>query len=267
MEHTGGAAPPLAFAAAGSEAAMTCVLLHGVGTTGWMWRALIDDLSRDFHVLTPDLPGHGASVHRPWRSMADTVAAVADLVSAHAGDSGAHLVGLSLGGYVALDVAAAHPELVASATVSGVNVLPFPRPGLMRVAGRVMAPLMTTGAVLRANARALGVPPEDYRDFARAARSMAPATFLAVGEELLTYAVPPAAAGSTTRVLALAGSDEQALIRQSLGAIAAAFPDSAARLVPGAGHGWNGQLPDLFAATVRAHVRERPLPPELAVLP
>ena len=255
---------PLSFTAVGPRSAATCVLLHGVGTSGWMWRALIDDLSKDFHVLTPDLPGHGASNRRPWRSMADTVAAVAALISGHAQNGSAHVVGLSLGGYVGLDLAAAHPDVVPSATVSGVNVLPFPRPRLMRAAGRALSPLMTTGVMLRANARALGVPPEDFAGYAEAAKSMAPRTFLAVGEELMTYSVPAAAAHSTTRVLALAGSHEQPLIRKSLSLIAAAFPQGAARLVPEVGHAWNGQLPDLFAATVRAHISGSALPEQLA---
>jgi poly(3-hydroxybutyrate) depolymerase len=119
----------LAFTSAGPEDADTVVLLHGVGTTGWMWRRLAADLCPDMHVLVVDLPGHGASASRPWRSLADTVDAVADLVRSQAHDGRAHLVGLSLGGYVAVEMAAARAEMAPSATVSGVNVLPFPGPG------------------------------------------------------------------------------------------------------------------------------------------
>jgi hypothetical protein len=80
-----------------------------------------------------------------------------------------------------LDLASEQTDLVASATVSGVNVLPFPRPRLMRAAGQVMSPCMQSGVMLRANARALGVPPEDFEGYADAARSTARGTFLAVG--------------------------------------------------------------------------------------
>lgn len=178
-----------------------------------------------------------------------------------------HLVGLSLGGYIAVDLAAQHPELVASAAVSGVNVLPFPRPRLMRTAGRLMSPVMTTGVVLRANARALGVPPEDFDGYASAARSMARGTFLAVGGELMDYSLPATADRSSSRVLALAGGDEQPLILQSLPRIAAAFPQGTARVAPGVGHAWNGQAPELFAASVRSHVTGGPLPEGLSPVP
>ncbi|NEM08002.1 alpha/beta fold hydrolase [Geodermatophilus normandii] len=235
------------------------MLLHGVGTSGWMWRRLVDAVGVELHLLVVDLPGHGDSAGRPWVSLDDTVAAVAEVIGRSAGGR-AHVVGLSLGGYVATDLAARHPGLVPSALVSGVNVLPFPRPGLMRVAGRLMSPFLTTTPLLRANARALGVPAEDFDGYAAAARSMAPGTFTRVGAELVDYRVPEAAAVSDCRVLAVAGDREQELVRRSLPVVSAAFPRGEARVVPGVGHAWNGEQPALFADVVRAHVAGTELP-------
>jgi pimeloyl-ACP methyl ester carboxylesterase len=253
----------LAVQESGPSTAPTVVLLHGVGTTVWMWRRLIADLEDDLHVLAVDLPGHGASAGTPWTSMPATVAAVADVIGARAQGGTGHVVGLSLGGYVATELAVHRADLVDSAVVSGVNVLPFPRPWLMQVAGRLMAPFMTRGPMLRANARALGVADEDVEGYARAARSMAPGTFLRVGGELLHYRVPPGAGASPVHLLAVAGENEQRLIRDSLPLLAGAFPHGRAALAPGVGHAWNGEAPELFAAVVRAQVTGGPLPEEL----
>lgn len=241
----------------------TCLLLHGVGTTSWMWRRLVQELVDHLHVVTVDLPGHGASAWMPWRSQADTVARVAAVARHVAPDGPVHVVGLSLGGYIALDLAAQAHERVASVTASGVNVLPFPRPRLMAAAGRVMAPFMTTSVMLRANARSLSVPPEDVEGYIEEARSMADGTFLAIGRDLMGYAVPAGAGDSTSRVLALAGGDEQSLILRSLPKIAASFAQGEARVAPGVGHAWAGQAPELFAETVHAHVTDQPLPAQL----
>jgi pimeloyl-ACP methyl ester carboxylesterase len=195
--------------------------------------------------------------------MADTVAAVAELIETQAHERRAHLVGLSLGGYVALDLAASRPDLVPSAIASGVNVLPFPHPRLMGLAGRLMSPFMTLGPLLRANARSLGVKPEDFQGYAEAARMMAPGTFLRVGAELMDYRIPSSSGASASRILAIAGQKEQELIVRSVSEIAAAFPRGSGRLAAGVGHAWNGESPDLFAQVVRDHISEQPLPREL----
>lgn len=37
------------------------VLIHGVGMQASAWYPQIDDLSRDFRVISVDMPGHGRS--------------------------------------------------------------------------------------------------------------------------------------------------------------------------------------------------------------
>jgi pimeloyl-ACP methyl ester carboxylesterase len=247
----------------GRRDAPSVVLLHGVGTSGWMWRRLAAALAADLHVLVPDLPGHGSSNRRPWVSLADTVAAVADVIRSRTPTGRAHVVGLSLGGNVAVRLAADVPEVVETAIASGVNVLPYPRPLAMRAAGVAMAPFLASGPVVRANARALGVPDEDLADYRAAAAAMARGTFRRVGAELMTFGVPASAAASPCRLLAVAGEKEHDLILRSLPRLAEGFGAGDARVAPGVGHGWVGEAPDLFAAMVRAQVAGTPLPAEL----
>ena len=254
-------------ASSGPEDAPCVVLLHGVGTSGWMWQRLAAVLDRDLHVLVPDLPGHGRSNAQRWTSVADTVAALADLIAARAAHGRAHVVGLSLGGYIAAQLAADRPDVVDSAVLSGVSVLPFPHPTLMRTAGLLMAPFMTSGPVLRANVKALGVPPEDVPAYLDAARAMARGTFRRVGGELMTFRVPERAAASPARVLAVAGGNEHPLVLRSLAELAAGYPNGEACIAPGVGHAWSGEAPELFAAMVRAQVEGEQLPAGLVPVP
>ncbi|GAA1305689.1 alpha/beta hydrolase [Planotetraspora silvatica] len=248
---------------AGPDDGPAVVLLHGAGTSGWMWKRQIPALAADLRVLVPDLPGHGRSNAHPWVSIADTAELVAETISARTPDGKAHVVGLSLGGYVAAHLAATSPELLSSAVVSGVNVLPFPNPGTMRLIGRVMGPIIGWGPVVRANARNLGVPPEDFEGYRAAVRAMTRQAFRRVNEEVLDFRVPDQSKDSPCRVLAVAGENEHELIRRSLAGIAAAFPEGQARLAPGVGHGWNGEKPELFTAMIRSWALGDPLPEEL----
>ncbi|WP_165362900.1 alpha/beta fold hydrolase [Promicromonospora panici] len=247
----------------GPSDAPPVVLLHGVGTTGWMWTRQIAALSNELRLLVLDLPGHGRSRAVPWTSLADTASLVADLVAERTTDGRAHVVGLSLGGYVTLHLAATAPRTVSSALVSGVNVLPLPGSGRLRVLSALITPVMSWGPVVRANARALRVPEADLPGYTAAARTTSPRAFRRASDEALDYRVPVDAGASPVPLLAVAGEREHDLTRRSQSRIADAFPAGQARLAPGVGHAWNGERPDLFTAMVRAAVAGAPLPQEL----
>jgi pimeloyl-ACP methyl ester carboxylesterase len=87
-----------------------------------MWRAQIDALGDRYRVIALDLPGHGALADRPF-----TIAAAAEetarVIEIAAGGR-AVVVGLSLGGYVAMDLAARRPELVRGLVLSGATAEP-----------------------------------------------------------------------------------------------------------------------------------------------
>ena len=82
------------------------VLLHGALASGAQLRDLADALGRP-DAATPDLDGHGARPAAPYdlAHFVDTALAAAD-------GEPADLVGYSLGGYVALAAAIAHPDRV-----------------------------------------------------------------------------------------------------------------------------------------------------------
>lgn len=85
------------------------VALHGFTLHGGMFQTLADELGAT--VAAPDLPGHGRTAIEPI-TMESAVAAVAELLADL--PTPPLLVGYSQGGRVALQVALAHPGLVAS---------------------------------------------------------------------------------------------------------------------------------------------------------
>src|SRR5689334_22126360 len=79
------------------------VALHGSASTGAQWRSLTGYIGGRFRVVTPDLPGYGASA-RPTAAAggADGLAADAEAIAALIDEVGepVHLVGHSYGGSV-----------------------------------------------------------------------------------------------------------------------------------------------------------------------
>lgn len=101
------------------------VFVHGTRLSRSMWRPQMDALRDVYRVIALDLPGHGALADRPF-----TVASASDHVARvieEAAGGRAVVVGLSLGGYVAMDLAARRAELVRGLVLSGATAEPVGR--------------------------------------------------------------------------------------------------------------------------------------------
>lgn len=88
------------------------VLLHGFCESSKIWAEFVPVLAGDHRVLAIDLPGHGQN---PFEGMPDDLAGFGQQVWAtldEAGVADAVLIGHSLGGYVALAMAAQQPSRI-----------------------------------------------------------------------------------------------------------------------------------------------------------
>lgn len=91
------------------------LLLHGLGASSFSWRELVPRLAPRFHLLAPDLPAHGAT---PAAATPDfrleTLATGLLALLDRRGVAGCAVVGNSLGGGLALLLAARAPERVTA---------------------------------------------------------------------------------------------------------------------------------------------------------
>lgn len=110
----------LAHETHGPSAGPPVVLLHGFPLDRTMWRQVAPALgAAGFHVVLPDLPGHGANaVPDGPLTMDATAEAVLDLLD-HLDLPRFVLGGFSMGGYVALAVAEAAPHRLRGLALLG----------------------------------------------------------------------------------------------------------------------------------------------------
>jgi pimeloyl-ACP methyl ester carboxylesterase len=118
------AAPSLELVA-GPPDAPAIVFIHGTRMSRSYWTPQIEALSHDFRTIAVDLPGHGGRGHEAF-TLDGAVAGIAAVIEDQAAGS-AIVVGLSLGGYVAMALAADRPELVRGLVVSGATIEPAGR--------------------------------------------------------------------------------------------------------------------------------------------
>lgn len=98
------------------------VLLHGWGLHGGVWHNMIPLLAADFHLIIPDLPGHGHSqrVAEDYAPTDYTLETLADMVADGVRSripNGAIWLGWSLGALVTLMALQRHPNLVMRAVL------------------------------------------------------------------------------------------------------------------------------------------------------
>jgi len=203
----------------------TLVLLHGLSATHHNWEHTITAFADRFRVVAPDLPGHGRSAKPDAPYSMDFYAGVIRSLGRELGIREAVVVGNSLGGQIAVELALDYPSwtraLVLAApagrfslplrTISGaVGAAAVPR--LLRwmlpfSLERCFHDPSGPGLEMRQRLLAERLEHEDYPDFARAvARSVAGA--LAAGNQPLAELTQPTLLvwGQNDRLVALSGS-------------------------------------------------------------
>jgi pimeloyl-ACP methyl ester carboxylesterase len=108
--------------AVGPPGAPAVVLVHGTRLHKGMWAAQLADLGADHRVIALDLPGHGDLADEPF-TLDAAAARVAHLIREEAAGR-AVVVGLSLGGYTAMHLAAREPALLRGLVLSGATAEP-----------------------------------------------------------------------------------------------------------------------------------------------
>ena len=93
------------------------LFIHGIGTSGLLWRHVIEELHDTSRCIAVDLPLHGGSPARADLSATALAEAVADLCDV-LGLGQVDLVGNDTGGAVAQIFAARHPERIRSLTLT-----------------------------------------------------------------------------------------------------------------------------------------------------
>ena len=107
----------IAYSEFGERGRPSIVFLHGIRLGREIWDAHARELARTYHVVTIDLPGHGDAARVAFTS--DGVAEILDHVMERVASPKPLVVGYSLGGYVTMQHAAAHPDRTSALLLAG----------------------------------------------------------------------------------------------------------------------------------------------------
>lgn len=228
------------------------LLIQGLGYARWGWEPVVEPLAQSFDVILFDNRGIGESDAPEGPYTTAALAGDALQVLDEAGVERAHVLGTSLGGMVAQELALSAPGRVgrlvlASTTPGGSASFPMPEQTVK---------LMTTGATLREfveNAlapeadeelvdRILGHRERTAQPFdAWSAQAAAGATFDAL-DRVAAIAAP---------TLVLHGTEDAVVDSRNATLLAERIPDARVELFPGGGHLFFWKRPERFVEVVK----------------
>lgn len=256
------------------SAAPTLILLHGLNSSHLEFSDVIAILEKDYHVLAVDLPRHSRSSdvakNEPFTlSLASSY--VNAIICSHAHHGRAHVVGLSLGGFVGLKLTEEHPQVVETLWVTG--AAPFKgvfkwfaeRPALIYYGINGLANGMPSWLYNRL-ASWQGMKRHDELRNEMLSNTKYTTIRDAYSTILdFTDATVQKIGATGKRVLAVAGGkqdDVEATGKMGNTLRESGSPESRAVVVKNAVHAWDLQFPELFAEGIKAWISSEDLPQE-----
>lgn len=255
----------LYYTTSGDSSDQPLVFLHAGNYSGTMWHEIASRLT-SLQCIFVDLPGHGYSSDIELTSLEQAADAVAAVIERGFDGGPVNLVGLSFGGYVGMMLMIRHPHLVRRAMISGIHLGSIPNARAMNAFAALMSPLIRLRWMRRKLAEPLGITDPAIINRTDGQPNLTPRTMRAILRLVSVFDVHTSLPSIQVSTLMIAGGEEHATIVESLAAFKDAMPDCTARTVPGLGHAWCNEDPELFTQTVQAWSDTNTLPLRLMIV-
>jgi pimeloyl-ACP methyl ester carboxylesterase len=239
------------------------VLVHGfVGDGRSTWSRQLDELSDEFTVVAWDAPGAGHSAQPPeWFRIADYADCLAAFVRA-LGLARPHLVGLSFGGALVLELFRRDPTiprtLVLASAYAGWAGSMDPEAVDERVQRSLRLadlPPEQFATAMMSSMFSESAPAEGVARFAASVRAFNPAGFLAMMWSSAEADLRDMLASVNVPTLLLYGDKDVRAPLNIAHALHSAIPASTLVVMPGVGHVSSVEAPELFNREVRNFLR------------
>ncbi len=264
----------------GRSDAPTLVFLHGGGVAGWMWRSQVTFFKDRFHCLVPDLPEQGNSHELKPFTIKFAADCVAGVIRDTVRGGKAHVVGLSEGAQVVVELLSRHPDVIDHAVCSSAMLRPMPGQGLYKrelfrtIYRWFMAPFQNNTGWIRLNMRySAGLAEEYFNEFKKSFQETTEDGFANLMYESMNFRIPPELEKCEVPVLIVVGSREYKQMIQSGRDLLKTLPNAYGVMVSlGKSsslvkeHNWAMTAPELFNRTIFSWISDQKLPSQLLPL-
>jgi pimeloyl-ACP methyl ester carboxylesterase len=253
----------LYFKETGKNNPETIVFLHGGTLGGWMWDKQLEAF-KDYHCLVPDLPEHGKSNEIKPFTINNAANEIMNLIRERAHGGKAHVVGISLGAQIALEMLSKSPEIMDHVLISGTLVRRIPATNfLLKLLDYTIKSYMSikdTDFLIKANIRSYNFPKEYFKTLKEATKSISSDSLTRILHENMLFKIPEGLEKVNNPVLIIAGGKEYGIIKESAKDLNEVLINSQYFMATNMVHGWNLTEPEFFNSVLRAWINDKKLP-------
>jgi pimeloyl-ACP methyl ester carboxylesterase len=241
----------------------TIMFLHSGGIAGWMWDKQVEAF-KDYHCIVPDLPEHGKSAEVKPFTMKGAAEMIIDIIQNRAHGGKAHLVGISLGAQITVQILSMDPEVVDHALISGTLIRSVHHTQellkLLDYTFKVYEPVKNVDFFIKANMRTYNMPKSYFDMFKESTIIIKPESLSQILTENMLFKLPAYLEKVETPVLVMTGEKDYKVIKESAQSILNILPNSRGAAALKVGHLWNLENPELFNNVLRSCITHKELP-------
>lgn len=243
------------------EKPKTLVFLHGHRVSSWIWQDILDELSKHYHCMIIDLPRCGVNREKEF-SIQTFTRSLSKIIQRSVPNRKVHVLGVSVGAQVALQLAFDYSTLVESMVLSGVPMQPQRVGKQHEMAYRLNHSIKNTTLGLRNSMQELGIPVLFEREFTKDTLYSPVEYLYEIEKEMVQFSLPNVKRTFRIPTMLIHGENEKRNIKKSVEPIATYFSYTQRVEINGGKQYWMLSKPEVFTNMVFNWIEKKVTPSE-----
>lgn len=200
----------------------TLLMLHSGNVSSWMWKESIELLSKEHHCIVLDLPGHGENKSMDF-DIKRNANMIVKILNKVVPEKKVHVLGVGIGGQVALELAYEYPHLIESVILSGTLMNPKTFRFYHKWKLSFKNSFRSTDMAIKSKMRKLGIPAEYKNEMVKETLYLPKDRLLQITKETKEFTLPEDGQILRVPAMIMVGEHESYDIRVSAKEIAKYF--------------------------------------------
>lgn len=251
----------------GNVDAPLMVFIHGGGVSGWMWDKQVDFFKDEYHILVPDLPGHGNSKEEYYISIRKCAEEIISLIEAKANGKEVTIIGLSHGAQVVVEILSIKPHIIDYAIINSALTRQMKFTNIcIKPILKIFYGLIKSKKFSNLQAKSMYISEDYYDVYYNDSIAISFETMSKVLCGNLEYSLPANFKNSKVKTLVIIGKKEKGIMKKSAIDMINNNKYCKGYAVSNVGHGISLAEPELFNKIVKSWINNDVLPQEIEEL-